>query len=79
MISSTKRTETVQVGHHIIAIYHTFKDEINEAFEFLKEGLKRNEAVMILIEDLGKDMLIRKTKENEEELGKFEDLEKKAM
>ena len=78
MISSTKRTETVQVGHHIIAIYHTFEDEINEAFEFLKEGLKRNEAVMILTEDLGKDMLIRKMKENEEELGKFEDLEKKS-
>ena len=78
MVSSTKRTETVQVGHHIIAIYHTFKDEIKEAFEFLKDGLKRNEAVMILTEDLGKELLIKKMKSYEGELGKIEDLEKKG-
>jgi hypothetical protein len=76
LVSSTKRTAAVQVGHHIIAIYPTFEDEINEAFEFLKEGLKRNEAVMILTEDLGKEMLLKRMKENEEELGKIEDLEK---
>ena len=72
--SSRKRTETVQVGHHIIAIYPTFEDEINEAFEFLKEGLRRNEAVMVKHEDLGKDMLLKRLRENEEELGNTEEL-----
>jgi len=31
MLSSTKRTETVQIGHHLMAIYDNIDDEINEA------------------------------------------------
>ena len=76
--SSRKRTETVQVGHHIIAIYPTFEDEINEAFEFLKEGLRRNEAVMVL-RGSGKDMLLKRLRENEEELGNTEELVKRRF
>ena len=69
----------MQVGHHIIAIYDNIDDEINEAFEFLKEGLKRNEAVMILTEDIGKEKLLRRMKENEHELGgNTEELEKRG-
>jgi hypothetical protein len=58
-VVSSKRLETVQGGHHIIAIYPTIGDEINEAVEFLKQGLERNEAVMILPEDVEKDKLLK--------------------
>lgn len=76
-MSPKERTEIAQVGNHIIAIYPTFEDEINEAFEFLKEGLKRNESVMILTEDVGKDILLERIRKCEGQLGKFEGIEKK--
>ena len=79
MLSSINRTETVHIGHHLMAIYENIDDEINEAFEFLKEGLKRNEAVMILTEDVGKDKLLKRIKEKEQELaGNIEELEKRG-
>jgi hypothetical protein len=49
-VASIKRTETVQVRHHLMAIYDNIDDQIKEAFEFLKEGLKRNK-LLILTED----------------------------
>jgi hypothetical protein len=52
-----------------MAIYDNIDDEINEAFEFLMEGLRRNEAVMILTEDVGKEKLLKRIKENESALG----------
>ncbi|HYY51077.1 MAG TPA: MEDS domain-containing protein [Nitrososphaeraceae archaeon] len=78
MSSSKRRTETLQVGHHIIAIYDNIDDEINEAFEFLKEGLKRNEAVMVLTEDIGKEKLLKRMKESKQEPGNLEELEKRG-
>ncbi|HJT48661.1 MAG TPA: MEDS domain-containing protein [Nitrososphaeraceae archaeon] len=79
MLSSIKGTETVQIGHHLMAIYENIDDEINEAFEFLSEGLRRNEAVMILTEDAGKDKLLKRIKENESALGgNIEELEKRG-
>jgi hypothetical protein len=71
-------TEIVQIGHHLMAIYENIDDEINKAFEFLSEGLSRNEAVMILTEDAGKDKLIKRIEENESALGgNLEELEKR--
>jgi hypothetical protein len=71
--------ETVQIGHHLMAIYENIDDEINEAYEFLREGLSRNEAVMILTEDVGKDKLLKRIKENEGALGgNIEELEKRG-
>jgi DcmR-like sensory protein len=78
VVSSKRRTESVQVGHHLMAIYENIDDEINEAYEFLREGLSRNEAVMILTEDVGKHKLLKRIKENESVLGgNIEELQKR--
>src|SRR5919205_332532 len=65
MASSKRRTETLQVGHHIIAIYDTIDDE-------------RNEAVMVLTEDIGKEKLLKRMKESKQEPGNLEELEKRG-
>lgn len=50
-----QRLQTIEQGNHIIAVYPTKDERYNEAFAFLKEGLKRNEVVIITTTDLPKD------------------------
>jgi hypothetical protein len=50
-----QRLQTIEQGNHIIAVYPTKDEKYNEAFAFLKEGLKRNEVVIITTTDLPKD------------------------
>ena len=50
-----QRLETLEVGNHVIAVYATKEEKFNEAFAFLKEGLQRNEVIVLTTTDLSKD------------------------
>lgn len=50
-----QRLETLELGNHAIAVYATKEEKFNEAFAFLKEGLSRNEVVVLTTADLPKD------------------------
>jgi len=63
----TQRLETIKQGNHIIAVYPSKEEKFNEAFAFLKDGLERNEVVVMTTTDLPKDE-IRVRMENEWQL-----------
>jgi hypothetical protein len=63
----TQRLQTIKQGNHIIAVYPSKEEKFNEAFVFLKDGLDRNEVVVITTTDLSKDE-IRVRMENEWQL-----------
>lgn len=50
-----QRLETLEVGNHVVAVYATKEEKFNEAFAFLKEGLERNEVIVLTTTDLSKD------------------------
>ena len=50
-----QRLQTIEQGNHIIAVYSNKDEKFNEAFTFLKDGLRRNEVVVITTNDLPKD------------------------
>jgi hypothetical protein len=52
-----QRLQTVEHGNHIIAVYSNKDEKFNEAFAFLKEGLERNEVVVLTTTDLPKDQV----------------------
>jgi hypothetical protein len=47
--------QRVELGNHIIAVYINNDEKFNEAFAFLKDGLQRNEVIVITTTDLSKD------------------------
>jgi hypothetical protein len=63
----TQRLQTIEKGNHIIAIYSSKLEKFDEAFAFLKDGLKRNEVAIITTTDLSKDQ-IRARMENDWQL-----------
>lgn len=50
-----QRFQTIEHGNHIIAVYPNKDEKFNEAFAFLREGLQRNEVVVLTTTDLLKD------------------------
>jgi hypothetical protein len=52
-----QRLQTVEQGNHIIAIYPNKEEKFDEAFAFLKDGLERNEVVVMTTTDLPKDKI----------------------
>ena len=62
-----QRLQTIEQGNHIIAVYPNKEEKFDEAFAFLKDGLERNEVVVITTTDLPKDE-IRARMENEWQL-----------
>ena len=50
-----QRLQTLEVGNHVIAVYHNKEEKFNEALAFLKDGLQRNELIMLLTTDFTKD------------------------
>ena len=50
-----QRLQTLEVGNHVIAVYHNKEEKINEALAFLKDGLQRNELIMLLTTDFTKN------------------------
>ena len=69
-----QRLQTIEQGNHIIAVYPNKDEKFNEAFAFLKDGLKRNEVVVITTNDLPKDE-IRARMKNEWKEANVEELE----
>lgn len=60
----SKRLVQVEVGNHIVAVYPDKKTKLDEAFEFLRPALERNEIAMIITDDMTKDEIReRMTKE----------------
>jgi MEDS: MEthanogen/methylotroph, DcmR Sensory domain len=49
-----QRLQTIEQGNHIIAVYPNTDEKFNEAFAFLKEGLQRNEVIVMTTTDLPK-------------------------
>jgi hypothetical protein len=54
-LAMTRRLQTIEQGNHIIAVYPNKHEKFNEAFAFLKDGLQRNEVVIMTTTDLPKD------------------------
>jgi hypothetical protein len=54
----SQRLEKLGIGNHIIAIYNTGEEKFDEAFEFLTQGLARNEVAMLITEELTKREII---------------------
>lgn len=49
---------TAKQGSHIIAVYHNAKEELDEAFEFLKQGWQKSEFVMLITDMMSKDEIL---------------------
>lgn len=62
ILDSQEKLDSIDTGDHIFRIYDDVEREMNEAFEFLKAGLDRNEAVMLLTDELSKDDLRERIK-----------------
>ena len=60
MLVSTKRGQTVETGKHIVAEYSDKEAELEEAFDFLKSGLEKNEIIMLITDDMSKDEIRKK-------------------
>jgi hypothetical protein len=54
-LGMTGRLQTIEQGNHIIAVYPNKYEKFHEAFAFLKDGLKRNEVIVLTTTDLPKD------------------------
>ena len=50
-----QRLQTIEQGNHVIAVYDSKDEKFNEAFAFLKDGLQRNEVIVLTTTDLPKD------------------------
>ena len=50
-----QRLQTLEVGNHVIAVYPNKEEKFNEAFAFLKDGLQRNEVIVLTTTDFTKD------------------------
>jgi hypothetical protein len=49
-----QRLQTIEQGNHIIAVYPNADEKFNEAFAFLKEGLQRNEVIVLTSTEIPK-------------------------
>lgn len=50
-----QRLKTIKERNHIIAVYPNIEEKYNEALTFLKDGLDRNEVVVLTTTDIPKD------------------------
>src|SRR2546428_208986 len=58
----TSYSNLIHKGDHIIGVYPNKEIELDLAFEFLKDGLQRNETVMLVTEALSKTEIRKKMK-----------------
>ena len=49
---------TVKDGSHIIAVYRNVIEEMDEALEFLKQGLQKSELVMLITDAISKNDIL---------------------
>ena len=55
----TWQSHLVQKGSHIIGVYPNEQAKLDAAFEFLKDGLFRNETVMLITDSMPRDKIIK--------------------
>ena len=55
----TWQSHLVQTGSHIIGVYPNEKAKLDAAFEFLKDGLFRNETVMLITDSMPQAKIIK--------------------
>jgi MEDS: MEthanogen/methylotroph, DcmR Sensory domain len=60
----SQRSQKLEVGNHILAIYNNREEKFNEIFDFLKVGFLRNEVSMMITEELTKEDIIKRMKAN---------------
>ena len=60
MLVRTKRCHTVETGNHLGIVYSDKYTEFEEALEFLKHGLEKNEIIMLITDDFTKDEIRKK-------------------
>ena len=63
-----QRLQTIEQGNHIIAVYPNKDEKFNEAFSFLKEGLRRNEVIVLTTTDLPKNEIRARMRNEWEEV-----------
>ena len=51
------RLESVELGNHIIAVYQNKEEKLKETFDFLKQGLDKDEIVMLITDEMPKDKI----------------------
>ena len=51
----SQRSQKLEAGNHILAIYNNREAKFNEIFDFLKISLLQNEVAMIITEELTKE------------------------
>ena len=60
MLIRTKRCHTIETGNHLAIVYSDKHTELDEAFEFLRYGLEKNEIIMLITDDFSKDEIRKK-------------------
>ncbi|MGN6623001.1 MAG: hypothetical protein ACTHKK_02545, partial [Candidatus Nitrosocosmicus sp.] len=56
----SQRSQKLEVGNHILAIYNNREEKFDEIFEFLRNGFLRNEVSMLITEELTKKEILDK-------------------
>jgi hypothetical protein len=56
--SPLSRLEQMKIGNHIIGIYSDVSSALDEAFPFLKKGLDKGEAVMLITQAMTKEQIL---------------------
>ncbi len=72
-----QRLHTIEQGNHIIAVYDSKEEKFNEAFAFLKDGLERNEVIVLTTTDLSKEEISARM-ENEWKVNNIAELESRG-
>ena len=56
----TSYSHLIQTGIHIIGVYPSEKVKLDTAFAFLKDGLFRNETVMLITDSMPRIKIIKR-------------------
>lgn len=56
----SSKVETIQKRDHILAVYPDTYAKLDEAFAFLREGLRRDEAVLLMTDEMTGDEILRR-------------------
>lgn len=52
MTAQMELPSSSKLGKHIMAVYSNSQENLDAAFEFLKEGLSNNKVVLLITDDL---------------------------
>lgn len=58
--NNSSRAEAIQKRDHILAVYPDAYAKLDEAFAFLREGLRRDEAVLLMTDEMTGDEVLKR-------------------